>query len=93
MLAEIDQAHTLLEPAAGADGPSTAVNDQRTCDPWQLNLPPLPAQLHEQAAAIHERQLELVARLQDAMNAIRLQQSVLDAPAPPRSSLFVDQRV
>jgi hypothetical protein len=41
---------------------------------------------------LHERQRELAARLQDSMNTIRLQQSLLEAPAAAARSIFVDQR-
>lgn len=64
-------AENLLRNKPGFD--PAVVAERAAYDLWQLNLPPLPAELHDRARAVHERQLQLQAKLLAAMTILEHQ--------------------
>ncbi|MGX7681049.1 hypothetical protein ACSMXN_19345 [Jatrophihabitans sp. DSM 45814] len=55
-----------------------------TFDLWQLNLPPLPLELHARAEAVHARQLRVQADLAAAMISVQQQILMSAAEMPDR---------
>jgi hypothetical protein len=65
---------------------------QREVDLWQLNLPPLPAELVGRARAVHERQLHLQAELVVAMTSVSNQLQLSSDGGPSgQQPLYLDR--
>jgi hypothetical protein len=63
-------------------------------DLWQLDLGPLPSDLHDRARAVHRRQLSLQTELISAMTGIQHQIEMTSSSAQARQgSQFLDRTV